>query len=225
MINIKGDLLHKIEYPLYMKRVMLSSKRQAKYYTPTCKIKNKKLNDRTRFVFREHKGTKKIYLVDASTGERVLKNPRAVGTPKFMSINAQHLYNQTLHEFSRDKIVRVLHSFFEEGLKSIQRIETYPLMITMEIHDTILEETSRWDVGNRGFFYQKAFEDVLKKDKIIDDSSMYICMPPAPIFIPVSNTEERKLVFSIYLITDERIVNDVYKENAQKENINHYDSF
>ncbi len=225
MVNIKNTLLHTIEYPLYLKRVMLSSKRQPKYYTPTCKIKNKKLNDRTRFVFSEYKKTKKQYLVDVKTGERVLKNPRAAGTPKYMSINAQHLYNQNLHEFSRDKIVRVLHSFFEEGLKSIPRIDVYPLMIIMEIHDTILEETSSWDVGNRGFFYQKTFEDVLKKDKIIDDSSIYISMPPAPIFIPVATAEERKLVFSIYHITDERIVNDVYKSYAQKENINHYDSF
>lgn len=225
MVNIESILLHKIEYPLYIKRVMLSKERRAKYYTPQCKIKNKKLNDRTRFVFRENVKTKKSYLVDVNTGEKVLKNPRAVGTPKYMSINAQHLYNQTLNEFSRDRVVRVLHEFFESGMKEIGRIDMYPLMITMEIHDTIIEGTSEWDVGNRGFFYQKAFEDVLKKDKIIDDAAIYIAMPSAPIFIPVKTEEERKLVFSIYQITDKRIVNDVYKEYTANKNVNHYDSF
>lgn len=105
--------------------------------------------------------------------------------------------------------------------------EEYPLRILMEIHTTPYDpigKTEDWDLDNHGLWYAKAFPDVLcgcpyaiaaEKDKngkivkkgyinyeskriIVDDSQKVIIQPPTPLFKPIENYEDRKLVFKIY---------------------------
>ncbi len=81
----------------------------------------------------------------------------------------------------------------------------------------------KWDLDNRALFYMKVFPDVLqgspmikdmgkkgKKDKTIketvylskriipNDHRGYITQAPVPIFTPIEDTKERKLIFKIY---------------------------
>lgn len=76
-----------------------------------------------------------------------------------------------------------------------------------------------WDIDNRSLFYSKTFPDVLQgtpmiikskikgekgkmvktsKEIIPDDSITFITQAPVPLFFPIDNTDDRKLVFKIY---------------------------
>lgn len=75
-----------------------------------------------------------------------------------------------------------------------------------------------WDIDNRVLFYAKAFPDILQgspmiqkikgskeKKKVLtskqiipNDHRGYITQPPVPLFYPIEDTKDRKLVFKIY---------------------------
>lgn len=77
-----------------------------------------------------------------------------------------------------------------------------------------------WDIDNRALFYAKAFPDILSgspmikeikegrekikrtvltsKQIIPNDERRYITQPPVPLFYPIENTKDRKIVFKIY---------------------------
>ncbi len=114
-----------------------------------------------------------------------------------------------------------------ESMKPID-ISDFPIRLEAEIHDTILSEgKSLWDIDNRFYMYGKAFQDVLTGNKvrgfargtvvIPDDHNLFISKPPAPLFIPVDTTEERKLVFILLKEDDPRILNNPTRQRLFKE--------
>lgn len=223
-------LLRELVIPKYIRRVRLSDARRAEYYElGKKKIKAKKYQDTSKYGFRPFKVirngklTEVYFLTNLATGDRVLKNPLSAGTPKDKLINGQDIYNQTIIEQTRNKILQEIKKSFTPYVNTLEPIDIFdlPVRIEVELHDTILEEGSSqlWDVDNRFYMYGKAFQDVLTgnklkgvaRNKIIlpDDNNLIVSKPPAPLFIPVSSSEERKLVFKIYKEEDPRIINSI----------------
>lgn len=207
-----------VEIPKYLRQVKLSNSRLKKYYQLGKKAPvAKKYKDRSKYEYQKVLG--KMYLVEIATGERVIANPRAAGTPNYMTINGQKLYNGEMHTHTRNKVLKALKDSFAPYIEAIPVIEEFPIIIEMEIHDVIREASSNslWDLDNRAWPYVKAFQDGLtgncdksgrprNKKVIPDDNVLFITQPPVPKFIPVEHEDDRKLVFRIKSETDERIL-------------------
>lgn len=213
----------RIEIPEYIRKVLMSKKRMKKYYVKDKKDLPKKYSDKTKYDYKEFKsstgkGTKFI-LIDLLTKEKVIANPKVFGTEKWKVINGQKIYNGEVGKWERNTLMQTIKESYVEILKNIKpfNIKLFPITIKVEVHDMITDPICKgqlWDVGNRVFPYFKGFEDALKKHNIIpDDNIMFITQSPAPIFIPVDRTEDRKLIFIIASETDPRIINHKqYKE-------------
>jgi hypothetical protein len=152
--------------------------------------------------------TKKMidFLVDAKTEERIIANPKKVGKPRYQVVNGQDIYNGNISKAARNKLITVIKDQFRQFAMTCPRMTKYPLIMEVEVWDTPIDTTYNskqdWDLGNRIFPYNKGFEDVLKKGDcgvIIDDSVFYLTGPPAPLFCPITNSDERKLVYKFYL--------------------------
>lgn len=220
-----------IEIPQYLRQVKLSESRKRKYYELGKKLPvAKKYADRTKYDYKTY--NKKQYLVDLETGERVLANPQAAGTPNMMSINGQKLYNGAMHKHTRNKVMQDLKAFMTPFVNQLDPVTDFPLIIEMELHDTIRETSSNslWDLDNRAWPYIKTFQDCLTGNKdrdgnlrckqiIPDDNLLFVTTPPVPKFIPVATAEERKLVFRLKAETDKRILEDKEHSKQLKEAI------
>jgi hypothetical protein len=227
------ELLRELEIPQYIRRVRLANARRAEYYElGKKKIKAKKFLDQSKYEFKPHKVvrngalTNVYFLTDLATGARVIKNPVSAGTPKDKLINGQDIYNQTIVQESRNRMLQAIKASFAPFVNTLEPIDRddLPVRIEVELHDTILESSSKqlWDVDNRFYMYGKAFQDVLTgnklkgvaRSKIIlpDDNCLVISKPPSPLFIPVQTPEERKLIFRIYKEDDPRILNSVFRQ-------------
>ncbi len=208
----------KLEFPDYPRKVEISKARKTKYYTPIKPAKAKIYNNRAKYQYLNKPGDKGLFLYDLLTGLKVIANPKAQGTPKYETINAQSIYNQHMTSFTRAKIIIFLHKYFDDAFnenpKLLEVIKNMsieaPLKMELEIHDTIkVENRSYWDTNNRSWFYVKAFEDVLVKKGILkDDNTLFIPRSCAPVHIPISDTNNRKLVFIISKEDDPRIINN-----------------
>jgi hypothetical protein len=220
-----------IEIPQYIREVKLSESRLKTYYELGKKHpKAKKYHNKTKYEYRTWPGFgKRKFLVDISTNERVLANPRAAGTARIITINGQKIYNGEVSRHIRNKVLSEIKNSFAPYLEKLKDITEFPVRIEMEVHDVIREPHSKslWDLDNRAWPYIKAFQDCLtgNKDKkgkfrskviIEDDNILYITQPPVPKFIPIENEEERKLVFTIRKEEDERIIgNKGFKEELE----------
>lgn len=200
-----------IEIPLYIRTVQLSKRRLKKYYEKNKTKKKIPLKYQTKeYSWLKIKG--KELLVHTSTKEPVISNPLSYGTPKIISINGQAIYNGSVNEHTRNKIVSSIKKSISFYLNNIEPIDLkdYPISLKAEIHDTIRERHQLWDVDNRGWIYVKAFQDLLKSSGvIIEDCNLFINDSGGCKFIPVSSSEERKLIFILKSETDERVIKNV----------------
>jgi len=219
-----------IEIPKYIRQVRLSEKRITKYYEQGKKApKSQKYYDKTKYDWKSFAG--RLFLVDLKSGERVIANPRAQGTPRDITINGQKIYNGEVNKNVRNKILSEIKSSFAPYVDKLEPVpKGCPIRIEMEIHDVIKSPGSGafWDLDNRSYPYIKAFQDCLTGNRIKggkatnkvivpEDHVMYITQPPVPLFIPVENEEDRKLVFRLIKETDDRILkHKIYQEELSK---------
>lgn len=193
-----NNLINSITVPKYIKHVVLSKKRRAKYYTKKSKIPKK---------YQGLPYNNKGILVD-KLGNPIIANPRVVGTPRLKKVNGQDFYKGTDSPHIRSKVVNEIKSFLKPFVKGIEPITTYPVQIKLEMHDVI--GVGNWDLDNL-WIYNKCMQDVLVDTGVLaEDNVMYVTAAAAPEFYPVDNEDDRKLVFKIY--QDER---DVIKNNTQ----------
>ena len=211
------ELLRELVIPLYIRRVKMSDKRRAKYYELGKKTKLPKKYIGKKYQWKAHKvGTaSKVFLTDVTTGLRVIKNSKSVGTASYKVINGQYIYNQTLVKEARNKVL--------------------PIRIEVELHYPMLADNKKpWDIDNHFYIYQKAFQDVLvgHRDKegnarcqiiIPDDHNLFVSKPPSPLHIPVSTFEERQMIFKIYKESDPRITENPERKELFNKLIKEYD--
>lgn len=219
------ELLRELEIPLYIRKVKLSDSRRPTYYELTKKVKlpNKYAHHPERFKWKPYRFSKdvRVLLMDMKTGQRVIKNSKSVGTPRYKTINGQDIYNQNIVKENRNTMLQAIKSFFVPFVNTMEKIplEDLPIRIEVEVHYTYLADNGMpWDLDNHFYMYQKGFQDVLTghKDKekrprskiiIPDDPTLFVSKPPSPLHIPIQNNEDRKLVFRIYKENDPRIIN------------------
>jgi len=211
--------------PLYVRNYVRSNSTRAKYIKKPKPNKElqKKYQDTTKYgwkhftVVQDNKKILREFLIDLQTNEKVVSNASHVGAKNIKNINGQDIYNGNVAQHDRNKLMGVIHSQFKSIIKHITPITRFPIRIDVYLHDTIIDtEFSNgqdWDMDNRFFPYGKALADVLKKEKIIpEDNRYYITEPPHAIFVPVEDTEDRKLEVIIYQDTRKVIAdNFLYK--------------
>jgi hypothetical protein len=220
-----------VEIPQYIRKIQLSAARLKKYYIKGKREpKAEKYKDISRYAWKKEAG--KEYLIDLSTGEKVIANPKAQGTPNILAINGQGIYNGKISSHTRNKMMMEIKKSFSSYINKLDPITEFPVNIYMEVHDTVLnDEKADWDLDNRSGPYIKAFQDCLMgnmdgegkkrcKQIIPDDNIMYITQPPAPKFIPVDKPEDRKLVFRIKKEEDDRVLKHVEYLTQLKKIIN-----
>lgn len=201
---IQKNLILKVELPVYLKRVKLSNKRRAKYYTKSSKIPKKYQG----FDF-DSKGR----LADPM-GTPIIANSRSVGTPRYKKINGQEFYKGLATPQVRATIVRNIKTYFGTHLKYLKPLEDFPIRVSIELHD--IPGAKNWDLDNL-WIYNKCFQDALTEYGIIpEDNMQYITAAGAPEYYPVEHELDRKLVFNIYKETRECILkHPMYEIHSQ----------
>jgi hypothetical protein len=74
----------------------------------------------------------------------------------------------------------------------------YPVYMESEVH--AVYEHRLPDMNNIGYVWDKILTDVMVAEGIIfDDSPLYITRPgSAPLYVPIDDPEDRKIVFRFY---------------------------
>lgn len=181
-----------IEIPNYIRQVVLSNKRRAKFY-----MKGDELPKR----FKDPKFDKKGRLL-GKNGLPVIRNTRTVGKPRLKTINGQELYSGLSMPFVRSAMVRQIKESFAKHLRKVEPLQytDFPVKMCIELHD--YPKDGNWDLDNK-WIYTKCLLDSLKMEGIIpDDSIKYITGSPGFEYHPVKEEEPTKLVLKIY--KDER---------------------
>lgn len=213
------ELLQELTIPLYIREYIKSKNIRARYYDRDSIIPNKYKKEKHLYAWKSfditYKGLRgtKDYLIEKASGKRIIANLHLVGTEKRININGQAIYNGMIREHDRNNMIGQIKDSFRKEIKSLEPIIRFPLRIDIYLFDTIIDDYysngQDWDLDNRFFPYGKAFADELKKQgKIPEDNRYYITEPPHVIFVPVPDTEDRKLLVKIYKDNRPCIIND-----------------
>lgn len=150
----------------------------------------------------------KYRLCDTITNQPIIANNKAANNPRWYLIKGQDIYSGNLHPFTRVKVMNAIKDQFIEHIKGfLSPINQYPIRIECHVYDTVKnyydKHNQDWDIDNYSYPYMKAFPDVLQSEGIIvNDDRIHVTQPPSPIFFPINEHNQRKLVFIIY--RDER---------------------
>lgn len=169
-------LLREVTIPM-LRYVRISEKRQKKYYILQPEkqepILPQYLQDKNKYEYKPIKvGKNTKQILCALSGERVVKNPKAQGTPKDIKINFQKIWNNEVSDHTRNKIAIELKDSYKEALSQVIPItEGFPLLT----HFTVHSKDEDQDVDNLTILFIKTFHDALVGHKIIpDDKRQYI---------------------------------------------------
>jgi hypothetical protein len=221
--------LQTLTIPEYKTKVKTSNKRRKKYYNkykgkgvsrsyedydgatiPLPKTYKKKVDDGI------WDWTSNGYLVDES-GDRVVANPRAAGTPNYESLSGNNFSSGYVQPIVRAKLVTALKDFYrpfvQDQLDAFND-EDFPLVVDWECYTTL--NRSVFDLSNFWFYY-KYLEDCLHEEEdsdgnpvteiMPDDSIEYVTAPARPTLYPVEEWEDRKFVFRFYTDPRKNIIN------------------
>lgn len=128
-------------------------------------------------------------------GERVISNTGTVGKPGTIPINAQVFY--VGKPFQRMAIKNFVQEYLLPYVQQMEVID-YPVYMESEVH--AVYEHRLPDMNNIGYVWDKILTDVMVAEGIIfDDSPLYITRPgSAPLYVPIDDPENRKIVFRFY---------------------------
>lgn len=190
----------KLELPQYPIEAITSKSTNPKYYSVVSgRGRTKKLPKTLE---------KNGYTIDLdnfylnSQGERVVSNTKKVGKPGTIPINAQIFY--VGKPFQRMAIKNFVSAYLTDKVKQMDKID-YPVLIESEVHAPY--EHRLPDMNNIGYVWDKILTDVMVTEGIIvDDNPLYITKPgSAPLYHPIENFEDRKIVFNFYKDTRKEI--------------------
>jgi hypothetical protein len=174
-----------IRIPNYVTEVKVSNTRRAKYFKPGDTIPLKYQNDS--YVWKAER------LFDTVTKAPVIKNPIAMGKPRYQTIAGNEIYAR-MHERLRMLIVSAIKDNYREHMPKELDLN-YPVAISMQVHT--FPKYLNWDVDNL-WIYIKCFQDLLVELKLIpDDDIRYIRTSGEINFTPVQDEEQRQLIFTI----------------------------
>ena len=174
-----------VRIPNYITEVKVSNSRRAKNFKEGNKVPDKYLT--SRYVWKNSR------LFDTETKLYVVKNPIAVGTPRYQSIAGNEIYAR-MHERVRMVIVKAIKEDYAPHMPDKLDLK-YPIALSMNIftHPKYLN----WDVDNL-WIYIKCFQDLLKdRGLIIDDDIRYIKSSGQINFHPLIGDAEPALEFNL----------------------------
>lgn len=186
MSNSSTNKTVTIRIPNYITEVKVSNSRRAKNFKSSDKLPVKYENN-PRYTWKNSR------LFDTETKLYVIKNPIAVGTPRYQSIAGNEIYAR-MHERVRMIIVKAIKENYAPHMPTKLDLK-YPIALSMNIftHPKYLN----WDVDNL-WIYIKCFQDLLKdKGLIIDDDIRYIKSSGQINFYPIIGNTEPTLEFSL----------------------------
>lgn len=193
--------------PQWQSKILISNEIRAKYweFKDFSKLPKKHLENINPNYFFKKIG-KKTFVIDKE-GNKLLKNTKSVGKPKYWVLNGQDLYNAVLDWRRRSKMAEYYHNYFSNYIKDqltpINFDELYSLgfigvSISCDIYE--IKKGQLIDVSNL-WLLEKFFEDSLVNCKIIpDDNPNYVLESGKKRYYWVDNPQERKLVFNIKAI-------------------------
>lgn len=186
---------YNVEIPNHQWRYQMSSKQQPKYWQINQKLPIKwkdKISDKVVEV-----GGKKYYT--DKDGNRIVKNTKSVGNPKWWVVNGQDLYNGNLHPQVRSKLTSHYHNYLKAHI-----LQQIPLMntakgdlytISCEIYEAIRPQSP--DPSNL-WPWIKWFEDCLQElDLIPNDNRKSIHSTGTITVYNVLDPAEERIVFNI----------------------------
>ncbi len=170
------ELLATVTIPQYIRVIKTADKRLATRYKKGEKIP-KKYTDKLGI---DYDFDSKGILINIDTKEKVVKNSKSAGTPRYKIINGQDLHTLTLADYERSKIIKAIKEQMIPEVNKLQPITKFPIRILCELHDTYFDqihlltsgrvrEEINWDIDNRGLFYCKTFPDVLCGSPYVDN--------------------------------------------------------
>lgn len=192
-------LLETITIPNFITEVKLSDKRRAQYFDTGSKIPKKYLNYiGKKYEFRNYKVGSHIVslLTDKKTGEKVIKNPKVAGKPKFKEIKGNDFYTGFVHHSIRSNIIHQIKDFLEPYFRKLFpfKDDEYPLYIEFIYHDTRYQSQ---DLDNKRYAYEKCILDLLQiEGKLKNDNVDYVTKLSSE-FISCEK-DERKLVIKFW---------------------------
>lgn len=190
--------IKRIEIPKYLYQVQTSKSRLTKYFhKDSGRGKTKKeLNE----IPKKYKAVGYDLMGYAITaqGERIISNPIAAGTSKYVPINSQILYSSS-GQFTRAKIMRELHSWWKEILKNEQPFEEkdYPLYIHIDWYCPKSHSTQ--DIDNFTYIMEKSLFDSMQEINMIPDDTVDYISGQSSRFNEIDHFDNRKLVIYFYI--------------------------
>jgi len=207
--------------PDYPRDVQVSSKRRTNYWKQGEVIPKKYAN------YTYSNG----FLVDPA-GNKIIKNSKTAGTPRFVTINAQAIY-VGMHHSVRSKIVNELHTMFHDEFKkqfpSQIVLGDNKILIALHFYDVYSDKLP--DLDNLANLFVKCGVDCLttlnnpNQFKGSSTHKLGILPDDKAIFIPhilyefsnVDDPKDRKLDFNLYLVEKdfriENLLDDTLKLN------------
>lgn len=186
------DIIYQVSIEDYIEYVTLSNKRRPVYYKKTDKIPKKYQNNK-------HSFNKAGELINIETNEKILKNIRSVGKPRYKKISGQNIWVGLNHNL-RNKIAYEIKKFFYKHLKDLKVIpkQLFPIGVDIKFIKPI--GSNNWDLDNLALIYRKVLLDCLKTIIGADDSIEFI--REIPTRYSPSPDESQKLIITIYTIND-----------------------
>lgn len=210
--------------PNYIDKIAISKHRRAQYYKVGDPIPFKYKSPIYKFVPAEDG-----VLTDMTTMDKVVKNSRSVGKPRYWSIAGNDVLSGIDYNL-RSKVFKEVKKYFYEVFRDVPHVteDQYPLEIGIDFYDLIGD----YDLDNLVIIYRKCLTDALcgnvdfdkvptgrynkNKEpiyswvpnyikypkKIIDDSVRYITSEPTRFF-PVDDYKDRRLVITINSLTND----------------------
>lgn len=164
-------LIRTLKLPM-LRDVKLSSARIKKYFIQDKVVKLPiKYQDKTKYDFvLVKRGNNKVFMLcNLATMEKVVANPIAQGTPKWIRVNFQLIWNNQVSEHTRNKIALELKESYKGELAKILPITTgFPLKTHFIVHS----KNEQQDVDNLTILYVKTFHDTLVDTGIIPDDTL-----------------------------------------------------
>jgi len=180
-----------IEIPQFITRVKMSDRSRKTYYRKHVDRLPIKY-ETERYIWK--KFGRFQYLYDTVEEERVVKNIRTLGVPKYETIAGNTSY-AGWHPAVRSKLIEEIKDSFRPHLANVQPITETPIRISMQIHT--VPGACDWDLDNL-WIYHKAFGDLLQQEGLIrNDNILNITANGGIEFYPVNHPDERKMIFII----------------------------
>lgn len=164
-------------------------------------------------TFNKFSYTYKSFITHVKISER----SRKTGKPRWKKINGSYLYGDSVPGPVRTKILTTVKNYLKEGLndkdilKLKKEVENKKIKLGCSFYApltygsyaiTSKNEPSafrRWDIGNQGQIWLKAFSDVLVDLNIIPDDNVKFVTGEKIEYFEVKKMSQRKLIFTIYV--------------------------